>query len=180
MAELWKLFVSFVRIGTVTFGGGYAMMPILQREVVESRGWATEAEILDYYAMAQCLPGIIMINTSIFIGRKHRGVAGGVVAALGAVFPSLIVITLIASFLTAFSAVPAVNNAFAGIRVCVLVLVFDAVMKLWKKSVVDACCLVIFLLVCLGSFFTEISPIAFVVAAAAAGIFIKIREGGTK
>lgn len=177
MAELWKLFVSFVKIGAVTFGGGYAMMPILQHEVAEDRSWVTEAEILDYYAMSQCLPGIIMINISIFIGRKRGGVAGGIVAALGAIFPSLVVITLIASFLTAFSDVPTVNNAFAGIRVCVLVLVIDAVMKLWKKSVVDAYCLVIFLLVCLGSFFTDISPIVFVVVAAVAGIFMKSREG---
>ncbi len=173
MKELFQIFVSFIKVGALTFGGGYAMLPILQREVVERRGWATEAEILDCYAMSQCLPGIIMINTSVFIGQKKKGALGGAAAALGAAFPSLVIITLIASLLTAFEDIPAVKNAFAGIRVCVCVLIFNAVLRLWKSSVVDLWGVLIFAAVCLGSVFTDISVIAFVLVSAALGIVIK-------
>ena len=91
------LFWTFSKIGVCTFGGGYAMLPILQREVVEKKGWATEEELTDYFAIGQCTPGIIAVNTATFVGHKYRGVSGGVVATLGLVFPSLIIITLIAA-----------------------------------------------------------------------------------
>ena len=147
MKELWDLFVTFARIGGLTFGGGYAMLPILQREVVERRKWATEEELMDYYAIGQCTPGVIAVNTATFIGQRLRGVVGGVVATLGVVFPSLIIITVIAAFIQNFSDMAVVKNAFAGVRVCVCVLVFNAVVKLWKKSVTDRRTLMIFLLV---------------------------------
>ncbi|NCB51576.1 MAG: chromate transporter [Clostridia bacterium] len=180
MKEYLELFIAFIRVGAMTFGGGYAMLPILQREVLEKRGWITEAEMIDYYAMGQCMPGIIMVNTAVFIGYKRMGAFGGVVAALGAVFPSLIIITVIASFLTAFSDVPAVKNAFAGIRVCVVVLIINAVVKLWKAAIIDWKCIVIFLLVCGLSVFTDISPVLFVVASAVLGIAIKGLEARVK
>ena len=143
MKEYLKIFWAFIKVGALTFGGGYAMLPILQREVVEHNHWASEEEIMDYYAMAQCLPGIIMVNTAAFVGRKYRGKLGGIVAALGSMLPSLIIITVIAMFLTAFSDYPVVKNAFAGIRVCVVVLIVNAVVKLWKSAIVDWKCLVI-------------------------------------
>ena len=95
MRELLDLFFTFARIGGLTFGGGYAMLPMLQKEVVERRGWATNEELMDYYAIGQCTPGIIAVNTATFIGNKTRGVVGGVVATLGVVFPSLVIITII-------------------------------------------------------------------------------------
>ena len=175
MKEYLKIFWAFMKVGALTFGGGYAMLPILQREVVEHNGWATEEEIMDYYAMGQCLPGIIMVNTSAFVGRRHKGVAGGIVAGLGSAFPSLVIITVIAMCLNAFADYPVVKNAFAGIRVCVVVLIVNAVVKLWKSAIVDWMSLVlIFLPVCALSLFTKISPVILVVAAAVLGILFSL------
>ncbi len=172
MKQLWKLFLAFARVGVMTFGGGYAMIPILEREIVDRHGWATEEELMDYYAVGQCTPGVIAVNTATFIGYKIAGTVGGIVATLGIIFPSLVIITLIAGILTNFADVPAVKSAFAGIRVCVCVLIFNAVLKLWKKAVVDKITLVLFLGVFLLSVFFDISPIVFVVFCAAAGIVL--------
>ena len=176
MKELLEIFAVAFRVGLFTFGGGYAMLPILQREVVETRGWVSEEEVLDYYAIGQCLPGIIMVNTMIFVGHKRKGNIGGIVAALGTVCPALVIITVIAALLTNFADVPAVKNAFAGIRVCVVVLIFNAIVKLWKSSMIDWKCFVLFALVVAGSLFTKITPVVFVIFAAVAGIVIKTLE----
>lgn len=176
MNKLIDLFFTFARIGGLTFGGGYAMLPILQKEVVEKRGWATEEELMDYYAIGQCTPGIIAVNTATFVGQKTAGVTGGIIATLGVVFPSLIIITIIAAFIQNFAHLAAVQNAFAGIRVCVCVLIFNAVLKLWKKSVIDKATLVIFAIVFLGSALTSLSPVLFIVLAALAGIILKNKE----
>ena len=174
MNKLLDLFFTFARIGGLTFGGGYAMLPMLQKEVVEKRKWATEEELMDYYALGQCTPGIIAVNTATFVGQNTAGNIGGIVATLGVVFPSLIIITLIAMFLQNFADLAIVQNAFAGIRVCVCVLVFNAVVKLWKKAVVDKKTLIVFLLVMIGSFAFDIAPTIFVILAAAFGIIAKV------
>ena len=174
MKELLDLFLTFARIGGLTFGGGYAMLPMLQREVVERRGWATEEELMDYYAIGQCTPGIIAVNTATFIGNKNRGVIGGIAATLGVVFPSIVIITVIAAFISNFSELQVVKDAFAGIRVCVFVLILNAVIKLGKASVKDAVTLGICLAVLLGSVLLDLSPIVFVVIAALAGIVAKV------
>ena len=119
MKELLNLFLLFAKIGATTFGGGYAMLPIIEREIVDKRHWATIEELMDYYAIGQCTPGIIAINTATFIGEKRRGITGGIIATLGFVTPALIVITVIAAVLQNFAEYAAVQNAFAGIRVCV-------------------------------------------------------------
>ncbi len=170
------MFLTFAKVGVMTFGGGYAMLPILQREVVENKGWATDEELTDYFAIGQCTPGVIAVNTATFIGQKYRGILGGIVATLGVVFPSLIIISLLAGVIEAFSHILWVQHAFGGIRVCVCVLILNAVMKLYKKAVVDKTTLVIFLLVALGSLFLSVSPVVFVLLAAAAGILLKNRE----
>ena len=172
MRILWELFASFARIGALTFGGGYAMIPLLEREIVDRHHWATEEELMDYYAVGQCTPGIIAVNVATFVGYKIAGNLGGVIATLGVVTPSLLIIMLIASVLQNFADVPAVKSAFAGIRVCVSVLIFNAVLKLWKKAVVDKAALVLFVLVFLLSLFTKLSPVVFVVFCAAAGILL--------
>ena len=172
MKQLWKLFLAFARVGVMTFGGGYAMIPILEREIVDRHGWATEEELMDYYAVGQCTPGVIAVNTATFIGYKVAGTVGGIVATLGVIFPPVVIITVIAGILTNFADVPAVKSAFAGIRVCVCVLIFNAVLKLWKKAVVDKITLALFLGVFLLSVFFDISPIVFVVFCAAAGIVL--------
>ena len=175
-ASLWTLFWTFARMGVMTFGGGYAMLPILQREVVENKHWATEEEIVGYFAIGQCTPGIIAVNTATFIGQKKQGIVGGVVATLGLVFPSVVIISILAGLITNFSHLVWVQNAFAGIQVCVCVLIFNAVMKLLKKSVVDKRTAVIFAVVLVGSVFLDLSPAWFVIAAAAAGIILKNLE----
>ena len=177
MKELWDLFWTFAKMGAVTFGGGYAMLPILQREVVEKKGWATEEEVMDYYAVGQCTPGIIAVNVATFIGQKLRGISGGIVATLGIVFPSLVIISILAGLIQNFAHIPVVINAFAGIRICVCVLILNAVVKLWKKAVVDKITLVIFLAVFLLSVFTGLGPVWFVLIAALAGITVKVWGG---
>ena len=172
------LFLTIAKIGVCTFGGGYAMLPILQRELVEKRGWATEEELSDYFAIGQCTPGIIAVNTATFVGQKRKGALGGIVATLGMVFPSLVIISILAGLITNFSSVTWVQDAFAGIQVCVCVLIFNAVVKLLKKSVIDKRTSVIFLLVMIGSTLLNLSPVWFVLLAALAGIVLKNLEGG--
>ena len=168
------LFLTFAKVGVMTFGGGYAMLPILQREVVESKHWATDEELMDYYAIGQCTPGVIAVNTSTFIGKKYKGIPGGVVATLGVVFPSLVIITLIAAVLSNFADLPVVQNAFAGIRICVCVFIFNAVVKLWKSAVKDIPALLIFLAVLLGSIFLDLSPIVYVLSAGILGVILTV------
>ena len=114
MNQYLDLFLTFARVGVMTFGGGYAMLPILEREVVDGKGWATSEELMDYYAVGQCTPGVIAVNTATFIGQKQAGNLGGIVATLGIVFPSLVIITAIAGVLTNFSHLAVVQNAFAA------------------------------------------------------------------
>ena len=180
MKTLIDLFFTFCRIGGLTFGGGYAMLPMIQKEIVEEKKWATEEEVLDYYAVGQCTPGIIAVNTATFIGQKNKGIMGGIMATLGVVTPSLIIITAIAAFISNFADLAIVKNAFAGVRVCVCVLIFNAVLKLWKSSVVDKATLIIFIGVFLGSVFTKLSPIVFVLITAIAGILVKNWEVKSK
>ena len=167
---LLKLFAAFARVGVLTFGGGYAMIPMLEREIVDRHGWATSEELMDYYAVGQCTPGVIAVNTATFIGYKIAGNIGGVMATLGVVFPSFVIITVIAGIIQNFADIPAVRSAFAAIRVCVCVLIFNSVLKLWKGAVKDKAALVLCLLVLVLSMFFNISPIVFVVFCAAAGI----------
>lgn len=170
--SLFSLFLTFAKVGVMTFGGGMAMLPILQREVTDNKGWATEEELMDYYAIGQCTPGIIAVNTATFIGRKQRGSIGGIIATLGMVFPSLVIIIMIAALLDNFSAIPAVKSAFAGIRVCVCVLIFNSIIKLGKSGIKDRAGIIIAAAVLLLSVFFDLSPILFVIACAAAGIIL--------
>ncbi len=137
MSQMLELYWTFVKIGCVTFGGGYAMLPILERELVDKRQWTTMDELRDYFSIGQCTPGIIAMNVSTFIGEKRGGVKGAAVASGGFLTGPLVIILIIAMFLTNFATVPVVQHAFAGIRVCVCVLIVQAVLRLWKKSVVD-------------------------------------------
>ena len=176
MRELWEMFITFAKVGVMTFGGGYAMLPILQREVVENKGWATDEELTDYFAIGQCTPGVIAVNTATFIGQKKRGIVGGIFTTLGVVFPSLVIISLLAGVIEAFSHIVWVQHAFGGIRVCVCVLIFNAVLKLWKSAVKDVWALLIFLAVLAASVLLDLSPVVYVLCAAVAGILIKTLE----
>ena len=177
MRLLWELFITFAKVGVMTFGGGYAMLPILQREVVEGKGWATDEELTDYFAIGQCTPGIIAVNTGTFIGQKQAGFWGGIMATLGVVFPSIVIITLLAGVIDAFSHLAWVQHAFGGIRVCVCVLIFNAVVKLWKSAVKDKWAFGIFAVVLVCSLLLHFSPVVYVLFAAVAGIVIKVLGG---
>lgn len=176
MSILIELFLTFAKIGVMTFGGGAAMLPMLQREVMENKGWADEVELMDYYAIGQCTPGIIAVNVATFIGRKKAGIAGAIVATLGMVFPSIVIITLLAALIQNFSDLEWVQHAFAGIRVCVCVLIFNAVVKLGKRAIIDVPTTIIFIAVLLGSVLLNVSPILFVILAALAGIVLQVKK----
>jgi chromate transporter len=173
MKELLDLYLTFAKMGSVCFGGGYAMLPLIQREVVENRGWATEEEILDYYAIGQCTPGIIAVNTSTFIGHKVHGISGGIIATLGFITPSLVIIMIIAGILQNIFGYPIVENAFSGIRVCVCVLIASAVVKLWKKSVTDKISLLIFAAVFIISCGGWVSSVVLILTAGVIGFIVK-------
>lgn len=170
MNEYLDLFLTFAKIGGFTFGGGYAMLPILQREVVEKRGWVTEDELMDYYAIGQCTPGIIAVNTATFIGYKRKGISGGIVATLGCVFPSVVIISLIAAFLKNFAQIEWVQSVLSGIRACVCVLVFNAVVKLGKKALSDYITWFLFAVVLVLSGVLGVSNIFLVIMAGIVGL----------
>lgn len=174
------LFLTFAKVGVMTFGGGYAMLPILQREVVENKGWAEDEELMDYFALGQCTPGIIAVNVATFIGQKSAGIPGGIVATLGVAFPSVVIISLLAGVIEAFSHIVWVQHAFGGIRICVCILILNAVVKLLQKAVIDKITFVLFVAVALGSYFTPLSPVIFVIISAIIGLVVKKLEGGKK
>ncbi len=196
MNILIDLFLTFARIGVCTFGGGYAMLPILQRELVESKKWATETELADYYAVGQCTPGVIAVNTSTFVGRSQAGIAGGIVATLGLVFPSLVIIMVIAAFLQNFMHLDFVVHAFNGVRAGVVALILSSVIKLFKNAVLDWPTRIIYAAVlamaACGAFFSlpqgalgtvlgiVTSPVLLVIAAGAAGLCVRWAKGGLK
>ena len=177
LKQLFGLFGAFAVVGVTTFGGGYAMLPALQREVVEKRRWATEEEVMDWYAIGQCTPGVIAVNTSTFIGYRLRGVPGAITATAGMVFPSLVIITIIAAFIQQFAHLAAVQHAFAGIRIAVCALVLQSVWKMAKKGVVDIPTGVILVVTFAAVAFFGVSPVLMVVIAAAAGILINVVRG---
>ena len=170
MKTLIDLFCTFFRIGAFTFGGGYAMLSLIQREVVDNKKWATDEEVLDYYAVAQCTPGVIAVNTATFIGCKKRGLIGGIFATAGMVSPSIIIILIVASFLTNFAHIPAVQHAFAGIRVAVCVLVLKSLLKMIKSNIKGKVALCLGAVAMILSFALGTSPILIVAVAAVIGL----------
>lgn len=183
------LFLTFSKVGVCTFGGGYAMLPILQREIVEKRNWTTEGELSDYFAIGQCTPGVIAVNTATFVGQKLKGNFGGLIATLGVVFPSIVIITFIAAFLQNFTHIPAVNHAFAGVRACVVALILVSVLKLAKSNLKDAAAKGIYVGVLafslMGSYAAGLppvvarlmSPVPLIIFAGLAGLLIRWRRG---
>lgn len=189
------LFLTFARVGVCTFGGGYAMLPVLQREVVEKKQWAAEEDLADYYAVGQCTPGVIAVNTATFVGVKLKGTLGGIIATLGVVFPSVVIITVIAAFLQHFADIPWVAHAFSGVRAGVCALILSSILKLRKTTLVDLPTVVLFLcvlaLALVGSFVALptdalwgralnflCSPVILVLLSGLAGLCIRAAKGG--
>ena len=161
--ELLYMYWTMFQIGICTFGGGYAMISIIERELVEKRKWISSDELLDYVAIGQITPGVIAVNMATFVGRKKKGVPGSIACTLGVITPSIIIITIIAAFLTNFQNNEYVQHALAGIRVCVGALILNAVIGFIKKTVIDLLSLVIFLCVFILAVFTRIETVWFVV-----------------
>lgn len=185
MKKLLELYLLFLKIGCVNFGGGLAMYPLLVYEFVEKRGWITDTELVDFYAVGRCTPGIVAINVSTFIGNKRGGPLGGIVATLGFVTAPLLILMLIATFLRRASSMPIVKNAFAGVRVCVCVLVVNALLQMWRKSIFDITTFAFFAVafaICLGSRYLPISvsPPMVIVAALICGILLRRNAGEDK
>ena len=172
MEELFKLFVTFAKIGGITFGGGIAMLPILERELIEKNDWVDENELLDYYAIGQCTPGIIAVNTATFVGYKRKGILGGIVATLGMVFFPIIIISIIAFFISNLLQYEVVGHFLNGVRVVVAAIICNAVYGMAKKSVKSLLTFIIAAVTLILSFFLSVSPVIFVISSAFAGLFI--------
>ena len=170
MKQLWELYSLFAKIGAMMFGGGYAMLPLLQREVVEKHQLATEDEILTYFAVGQCTPGIIAVNTATFVGYKNCGVRGGIAATAGILTPSVIIISIIARVLREFSSIAWVGHAFTGIRIAVVALILQAIVKFYKSGVKDGLGALIFLCAFALSAFWSLSPVIIVIGAMIIGL----------
>ncbi len=170
--ELFRLVISFMKIGVLTFGGGLAMLPMLERELIEHREWVTREELLNYYAVSQCTPGVIAVNTATFVGYKRAKIPGAIMATAGVVLPSLIIIVAVATVLSRFSHLPAVQHAFIGIRAAVAALILAAIVKLAKSNfkkpwqIIVAICSFV-LVAAVG-----LNPVFAVIGAAAAGLLI--------
>ena len=164
-----SLFASFFKIGLVTFGGGLAMLPILKRDLVDSKGWLTENEILDYFAIGQSTPGVIAVNVATFVGYKRAGVIGSVFSTSGIVFPSLIIISLIAAFVSNFNELVWVQKALKGINVAVSVLLVKAVFSFGKKTVFDLCTFLIAALSFVLMFAFKVQGVWIVIGSALSG-----------
>ena len=177
---LWDLFSVFFKIGICTFGGGIAMLPILQRELADKRGWTDENELLDYFAIGQSTPGIIAVNVATFIGFKKAGVIGGCVATFGMVFPSIIIITLIAMFLSNFSDIVWVKKAMNGINVAVAAILTSAVYKFAKKSVKGTLGLVLLLASFVVIFLFNVDTIWVILGSALLGVVLAGCRGDLK
>lgn len=168
--ELWELYASFFRMGALTFGGGYAMLPMIEREIVEKHKWATMEEVMDYYAISQCTPGVIAVNVATFIGHKTKGILGGLIATIGVITPSIILISLIASLLQTFYENSFVKAAFQGIGVAVCAILVQAVLKIGKAGLVDRFTWIVALISFLTAWLFDISTIVIIVSAGIVGI----------
>lgn len=173
MKLLWQLFFSFFKVGLFTFGGGYAMIPLLQAELVEKRKWISESDLMDYFSIGQCTPGIIAVNVATFCGYKMKAKTGAVIATFGIIVPSMILIILIASVLHNFLDNPYVIHAFVGVRIVVVALIAETLISFWKKGIRDKTGIAVFLvstglLIGLG-----VSPAVIVLLAVAFGLILQ-------
>ena len=147
MRENWDLFLTFARISASCFGGGYAMLPFFQRELVSKKGWLTDEELLDLNAVAQCTPGVIAVNTATFCGYRVHGLSGSLLATLGVLVPPMIIVTIISAFFWSFAENPWVQHALTGVRACVCALIINSTIRLYRKAVLDLPTFLVFLTV---------------------------------
>ena len=173
-----QLFTAFFKIGLFTFGGGMSMLPMLQRELVESKKWLTDEEILNYFAIGQCTPGIIAVNVATFCGYKRAGLSGAIVSTVGIVCPSWIVITLIAGSISRFSEIAWIQRAMKGVYVAVAALLTRAVFTFGKKILTDLVTAAIAAGAFLAMSVWNVSGILIVLAAGIIGFCAQIIRNG--
>lgn len=164
-----ELLISFVKIGFLTIGGGYVMLPMMQSELIEKKHWITEEELLDYYAVGQSTPGIIAVNVATFVGYKKAGITGGIVATLGIIAPSLIIITALAGVIQSIDQYPNVQKAMSGINVAVCALITDATLNFIKKGVKNFVTLLVLLASFLLIYYVKVPSYLIVLGAAFLG-----------
>lgn len=172
LKQFLELYYVFAKIGTFTIGGGLAMMPMIQKELIEKRHWITDDELLDYYAVGQSTPGIVAVNVSTFVGYKQLGILGGIIATFGMVTPSLVIIMLLAKFINSIDDFPIVQKALKGINVAVTALLTSVVINFSKKtikSVFNAICMMISFVIV---FFLKIQSFYIIIAALLMGTII--------
>ncbi len=179
MNELLRLYTAFFRIGGLTFGGGLTMLPMLTYELVEKNGWVTEEELLDYYAVGQCTPGIIAVNVSTFVGYKKKGLAGAVFSTLGMITPSLVIVSILALFLDQFMGNSFVAHAVGGIKIVVCALMLNTVLTMARKNLISTVCMIIAAAAFLLALFTPLPTVLLVVLAGILGILL-YKMGGIK
>lgn len=135
LKDLFTIYFAFFKVGAFTFGGGLAMMPMLQKELIEKKQWLTEEELIDYYAVGQSTPGIIAVNVATFVGYKRAGILGGIFGTLGIISPSLIIIMILANLINSISDYPIVQKALTGINVAVAALLTSVIINFAKKTI---------------------------------------------
>ena len=177
--SFWNIFKTFFKVGTLLLGGGYVILPLLQSEITEKKGWTTSEEIIEYYALSQSLPGIIAANISIFVGHKILGVRGAIAALSGVIMPAFLAIVLIANILAELVTKHSIQSVFAGVAVGVVVLVLLTIKEMWTKSIVDKFSAVIFVLAAVLSYI-KISPVWIILGAILLGILYKSKTGEVK
>lgn len=171
--SLWNIFKTFFKVGTLLLGGGYVILPLLQSEIADKKGWATTDELVEFYAISQSLPGIIAANVSIFVGYKLLKIPGAIAALAGVISPAFLAIVLIANILTELVGLNSINNVFAGVAVGVVVLVILTIKEMWQKSIVDNFSKILFLaaliLACI-----KVSPVAIILGSVFVGILYRL------
>lgn len=181
MEIYWQLFIAFFRIGGLTFGGGLAQLPMLRYEIVQKYHWLDEEELIDIYAIGQCTPGIIAVNTATYVGYKKKGVMGGIVATLGMITPSIVVITAVAMCLQAVIDNVWVQHAIMGIRAIVCALMINTVYTLGKKTLIGWFAIIVAIAAFILAFITGMTTVVIVIIAAVVGIVYNvIIMGGRK
>ena len=178
--EYLELYWTMFLIGVTTFGGGYAMVSIIQKELGEKKKWIDENELIDYIAISQITPGIVAVNISTFVGYKRKGILGGIISTLAVVTPSIIIITIIAAVLANFYENEYVRHAFAGIRVAVCVLIVNATVGFMKKSLIDVLTIVVFACVLIVAVFTSIKTVYIVLGIIAISVIVTLIRGCKK
>lgn len=170
--QLLNLYLVFAKVGTFTIGGGLAMMPMLQKELIDKRHWITEDELLDYYAVGQSTPGVVAVNVSTFVGYKQLGILGGVIATLGMITPSLVIIMILAKFINSISDYPYVQKALNGVNVAVAALLTSVVVNFCKKTIKKPINVVFMLAAFVVVFFLKVPSFYVIIAALVTGIII--------